>query len=211
MLNLLFHLDFSGTPASSINGSILIPFIVICVGLIIREGIKRRWGFTKTIFVASFAIYLFALAEILFFSIPFVPHEIVEARQFSHPRMNLVPFVDMLSQNTSIIFRNLIGNTVIFIPLGFFIPVLIKAESVWKKTIAIVFFTAILVEVVQFIGSFIIFKISWKVVDVDDVIMNILGGMIGLAAYLITEKLFKVSQDETDDIQMDCVIGEVNK
>jgi len=190
MLNLLFNIDFSGTPASSINGSTLIPFIIICLVLVVRAGIKRKWSSAKIVFLASFSLYLFTLIEIFFFSIPFIPHEIVEARQYSQPRMNLVPFVDMLSQPKSIIFRNLIGNIFIFIPLGFFIPALINATVVWKRAIALIICSALGVEIIQFIGSFIIFKISWKIVDVDDVIMNILGGIIGLATYLIIEKLF---------------------
>ena len=189
MLNFLFHLDFSATPASSINGSILVPFIIICLGLIIRVGLQRSWGATNIVFISSFAIYLFALVEILFFSIPIIPHEIVDARQFSHPRMNLVPFVDILSQPKSIAFRNLFGNIAIFIPLGFFIPALTETKNNYTRAMMIIISSALAVEVIQYIGSFVLFKIDWKVVDIDDVIMNIFGGMLGLATYLITSKL----------------------
>lgn len=69
-------------------------------------------------------------------------------------------------------FENLIGNIVLFIPLGILLPLLFKGtRSLWKILI-ISFLVSLAFEVIQLItvlGSF----------DVDDILLNTSGGVIG--------------------------------
>lgn len=189
MLNLLFGLDFSALPASSVNGVVLIPFMLVSVCIVIAVGLKKHWGLLRTVFVISFVVYLSVLVEVLFFSIPIIPSEIVAAREYSHPRMNLVPFRDILSASPMLIARNLAGNLLLFVPLGFFLPILMTGPKAIKQSIAIVIALSIATEAIQYIGSFLVFQLNWKVVDIDDLILNMAGGFIGIAVYLIAWKL----------------------
>lgn len=195
MLNLFFNMDFSAVPASTIGGAILVPFILISIITIIFVGIKRKLGAVGILFNIFFALYIFTLIEILFFSIPVNPSEIVAAREFSHPQMNLIPLRDILSEPLPIIIRNLVGNIIIFIPLGFFLPILIHRARKIKAAAIIVVVSALVVELIQFIGSFVIFQLNWKIVDIDDVLMNIIGGMIGIVAYYIFNQYFKLNPE----------------
>ena len=74
------------------------------------------------------------------------------------------------------VFTNLIGNILIFVPFGFFLPLASKFRSM-AMTVFLSFGLSLCVEMIQFItqvGSF----------DVDDLILNTLGGLIGY--YLFT-------------------------
>jgi glycopeptide antibiotics resistance protein len=81
--------------------------------------------------------------------------------------------------NSNIWINNLLGNIVLFIPLGIFIPILNKRlleTKLFISTILIALFCVELVQMLTKVGTF----------DIDDVILNSLGAMIGL----VLTKLF---------------------
>lgn len=77
---------------------------------------------------------------------------------------------------------NLLGNVLIFFPLGLALPLL------WKKMdrprAILVFFLA-LSGIVEFIQYFV-----GRSVDVDDIILNVLGGLLGFLAYRVLARFF---------------------
>ncbi len=93
-------------------------------------------------------------------------------------RYNLVPFReierfwtyrDELGIHS---FYNLAGNILGFVPAGFFIPILWENKRGFFFTVCVTFDMSLLVEILQIVlrvGSF----------DVDDLILNTLGGIIG--------------------------------
>lgn len=71
---------------------------------------------------------------------------------------------------------NLIGNVVMFIPLGYFIPSVSKKNSSFRKCISLCALIILIVEIVQLftlLGS----------CDIDDFILNIAGIIIGYGIY----------------------------
>lgn len=92
---------------------------------------------------------------------------------------NLIPFatiqnyiVNFSSFNFTTWFLNLFGNVIAFMPLGFLVPVLFKKVNGYKRVLVLSFLCTVLVEVMQLLlrrGSF----------DVDDIILNTLGGLAG--------------------------------
>ena len=76
---------------------------------------------------------------------------------------------------------NLVGNVVMFVPLGFFLPkVSARQRKLWR-TMLTTALLMILVEMVQ------LFSLRGSC-DVDDVILNVLGAVIGYGIYKIFEK-----------------------
>ncbi|MGE7094489.1 VanZ family protein [Lysinibacillus sp. NPDC048646] len=67
------------------------------------------------------------------------------------------------------------GNILLFMPLGFSIPLRFKVNKFWK-VILLGFFISFLVEVIQLFTSIRSF-------DVDDLILNTLGAIIGFVLY----------------------------
>ena len=82
------------------------------------------------------------------------------------------------------VWLNLFGNVAAFIPFGGFVPIVIKKEAgLWQ----IIFITAVfslIIECVQLVlrvGSF----------DVDDILLNTIGGFIGAVIFFVYRKLSK--------------------
>ena len=135
--------------------------------------------------VLLFVLYLLLLFYLLFFS------ETYGRTMDSGYRYNLEPFKeikrfwsnrDSLGWNSVII--NLAGNIVAFAPFGFFLPMLCRAgRNVFGCVILSALFS-LAVEVVQLfskVGAF----------DVDDILLNALGGLVGFLIYVVIKKLLR--------------------
>ncbi len=95
---------------------------------------------------------------------------------------NLIPFKEIFrySFGSRLFVKNIIGNMVMFIPYGFFIGCYVKKAN-WKTTFILVLVAALVIEATQLaIG---------RVFDVDDIILNVFGGMIGYFGYYMLDKL----------------------
>ncbi|KPU44249.1 VanZ like family protein [Oxobacter pfennigii] len=98
-------------------------------------------------------------------------------------RYNLYPFktiwnyfVNSEQYSFHILFINLAANIVTFIPLGFFMPLLFKG---FNSTIIMAVFSAIITIVIESMQ----FVFNVGVFDIDDIILNTLGCIIGFALY----------------------------
>ena len=100
---------------------------------------------------------------------------IIENEKYGIRNINLIPFRSIspyLKNFTEpFAFKNIIANIVIFIPLGFFISQ-IKPKNVFKALI-ICLFVILSIELIQ-----LFFKIGFF--DVDDIILNFIGSLIGM-------------------------------
>ena len=71
--------------------------------------------------------------------------------------------------------RNLLGNVLVFVPYGLYLQTLLKNKA-FAKSLLLVAATSVAVETTQLVfglGTF----------DIDDVILNCLGGVIGIMFY----------------------------
>jgi len=75
-----------------------------------------------------------------------------------------------------------LGNIFVFIPLGLFYRYLFKFG--FFKTIVAVFLTSLIIEISQ-----LVLKVG--VFELDDLILNTLGGIIGCVIYLLVERMKK--------------------
>ena len=96
---------------------------------------------------------------------------------------NLVPFREIIRFFTyreligmKAFFENLFGNILAFVPFGFMMPILNKECRKTARIILLTFLLSLIVENIQLvirIGSF----------DVDDLILNTLGGTLGIGIF----------------------------
>ena len=77
-------------------------------------------------------------------------------------------------------YRNVIGNIALFIPFGFFTSFYLKLD---KKRF-VIFLTMLVSLVIEFIQLNI-----GRAFDVDDIILNVIGGSIGYLIYRIMDKI----------------------
>ena len=97
-------------------------------------------------------------------------------------RLTLIPSVylfDYPAMKEALL--NLIGNITMFIPLGIVWPVCFKQLNSHRKVIAAGVGTSLLIEILQL-------PFFDRVSDIDDLILNSLGFLIGYGIYLLVKK-----------------------
>jgi len=126
-----------------------------------------------------FIIYLTVMVYFLFFSEQFgrVPSDTY--------RYNLEPFTEIrryIRYNKEIgsfnVIINIFGNVACFMPFGFVLPILSnKQRNIFKVTF-LSFLCSVTVELIQLVSKL-------GSCDVDDVILNTLGGLLGYIMFCI--------------------------
>ena len=111
--------------------------------------------------------------------------------------LNLLPFSwirETWSMGFLAMISQVIGNVLMFVPFGFLLSVVFKTCQSPIKT---------LITVASFYFSIDFFKyFICRSADIDDLILNTLGGMLGFGMYLITDKwLFtKINGQEKNEV-----------
>lgn len=98
--------------------------------------------------------------------------------------INYIPFKEIMRYKfgSKMFIYNVFGNILIFIPFGYFISRYIKPKKVWP-IITDALITSITVEAVQL-------KIG-RSFDIDDVMLNILGAILGYFVYIALDAIYK--------------------
>lgn len=98
--------------------------------------------------------------------------------------INYIPFKEIMRYKfgSKMFIYNVLGNILIFVPFGYFISRYIKPKKVWPIVIDALI-TSITVETVQL-------KIG-RSFDIDDVMLNIVGGMLGYFVYIALDAIYK--------------------
>ena len=126
-------------------------------------------------------VYLVLLVYLLFFSETYG-----RTTQQQGYRYNLIPFREIgrylfRVSDPFLKLLNLLGNIIAFLPFGFLLPVLDPQFQKWWRILLNTFSLSVSVEAVQLltmVGTF----------DVDDLILNTAGGMLGYALFVLLRK-----------------------
>ncbi len=172
-----------------------IPFMALelfftAVWLLVRSVV---WSRQKRIIWKHEALLLLMyinLAVIIRFT--FFPRELVNGHiqplifdvKTAFPfRINIIPFVNLLQyENKRDIIWNVVGNTAMFIPSGIILPVVYKKLNNFAKVVAAGALISLSIEVIQLpFGS--------RATDIDDLILNTIGVMIGYGIYSLVKKI----------------------
>ncbi|MUK88508.1 VanZ family protein [Ornithinibacillus sp. L9] len=105
---------------------------------------------------------------------------------------NIIPFKNTIEYltgferfNTDIIINNTLGNILIFLPLGIFLPLLFKKYRRFTKvfvTSIVISFSVEILQLVLKIGQF----------DIDDVILNTTGSIVGFFLLKIIKSVLTI-------------------
>ena len=162
----------------------LLLFVVILIVIRIAKVIinKEKFVFHKDFYTLVFILYMLALYYLL----------LSTENAFAYGT-NFIPFKEMTryAMGSKGFFYNVIGNIILFIPFGFFVSHYIQAKKTHQITI-IAFITSLTAELIQY-------KIG-RAFDVDDIILNIVGAIIGFLFFIgvktIENKLPKKLQND---------------
>ena len=108
---------------------------------------------------------------------------IFDAAKMFPPRINLVPMVYLLDYEVlREAMLNVIGNTAMFVPLGIVWPSVFRQLNTHGKVIAAGVGVSLAIEMLQL-------PFFDRVTDIDDLILNSLGFLVGYGIYLLVKKL----------------------
>lgn len=145
---------------------------------------------SKIIIYILFATYLAYLFDLVFFKYRSAftgINDITTLKLYLKHSANFQPFKTIMNYinnigniNNHIIITNILGNIVAFMPFGVFLPLALRFKGILKIMIHS-FFLSFFIETVQLtfrVGSF----------DIDDIILNTFGGLLGYIFYLLATK-----------------------
>lgn len=130
--------------------------------------------FHNILLYAVFGVYIFILLAFLFF------------KASSLQAVNLVPFhsiTDYLFNDGTLSLGNVLGNVVLFLPPGIYLTLFNRTKKITINTLWIVLIS-VAVEILQYV-------MRVGVTDIDDVLLNGLGGFLGIIIFKIIYKIFK--------------------
>ena len=144
----------------------IVIFSIIMISLRLTQIIlnKEKLVLHKEIINLGFVIYLLCLFHVVTF------------QDVSWSTSNFIPFKEMFRYEfaSPMFFKNVIGNMMMFLPYGFFISFYLKLR---KAPIAFTLslIASVVIETIQLLIG--------RVFDIDDIILNVIGGMFGFYLY----------------------------
>ena len=165
--------------SKTIQGVISFTWPMVLISIIVMTSFRicyliknnEKLVLYKELYMLIFGIYILCLFQVVTFQ--------------DDPTLssnNFIPFREILRYNiTSRLFiKNVLGNMIMFLPFGFFSSYYLKAKRAVLPLLLIII-ASVSIEFVQLsIG---------RVFDVDDIILNILGGLMGYAIYRVLNSI----------------------
>ncbi len=153
------------------------PIVFICSVIVITIKAydilvnKKEFIFYKEFIILTFIIYCICLFQIVTF------------QDVSWSTNNFVLFKEITRYDfgSSSFIRNVLGNVLLFVPLGFYYSYFLKIKN-YIYILLMVLLSSLTIETTQLLIG--------RVFDIDDILLNVIGGTIGYLSYLVLDKLF---------------------
>ena len=155
----------------SISGYLfMIPVFALYFLWLGKSGRTQSFLHTAAVFV--FGYYLFGLLTVT--GIGFT------STMNFHPNISWTPFIGMITGPVDTLL-----NVILFVPLGFFLPLLYKRYHNMKTVALSGFLVSFAVEFFQMFG--------WGSSDINDLITNTVGACVGFWAYCLFSRILPTS------------------
>ncbi len=167
---------------------------------------KKPFNWLKELIRMLVVVYTFMVISVTLFPLVLLGDNTYGINSFRS--LNYIPLMSIFSDIEQIgtaydgdtlfmlklIVKNVGGNILLLMPLGFFAPMLLDMYKRLKNTLLLGLVAALSIECLQFIE--LLFGIGMgRVVDIDDVICNVIGTVLG---FLIYRMIFAIlSKDMT--------------
>lgn len=166
------------------------PMVVISVIVIISFRVtqiiinKEKVELHKELLKLFFVIYILCLFQV------------VSQKDVSYGGINYIPFREMFRYmpGTYLFYKNILGNMLLFLPFGFFVSYFLNV----KKAMIVVILSIIASSSIEITQLYI-----GRVFDVDDILLNISGALIG---YFIYRIMFKFSLKIPEKLKQEWIL-----
>ena len=184
---------------SALKYAIVFSFIYIITKFIYLKHNKKKFVLKSEILYIIFGAYIVALLSqtiIPIWNIFFIDGKFsIEISTYNSRCLNVIPFKTILdyltgandfydNANMTIRVVNLLGNICLFIPFGFLFPMVSDKFSKAHITIIFGFLLSLFIEIMQFFVE--------RSSDIDDIILNCIGVILGFVCYKIFKKIIKI-------------------
>ena len=178
----LYNENYSNSSFKRVAGFVL--SILLLFAWIISVTIRRKQdNFLQAALLASFFVYVFAVLQLTGYFILFKEissygwWDKMDHRIEVQDRVNLEPFKTINIYQT--LGKQIMGNFVMLLPLGIYLPLLYR-----KLRKAYNFFLVLLICLLVSVGIELLqLATSYRGTDIDDVILNTLGGATGFLIF----------------------------
>ena len=184
--------------------------VILTIPYIIHQ--YRTYGATlplRILIVFSFIFYLLCCYFLV--SLPLPP--IDEVAQYTTPKMQLMPFASLkdITLSSSLVWDDpstylkalnepsvlqVVFNIVMTIPFGIYLRYYFNVT--FKKTLLFSFLLSLSFECLQLSGLLFVYPRPYRLFDVDDLITNTMGGVIGYAISPLIEHILP-SREQLDE------------
>ncbi len=192
------------------------PFIAFLIAIPYLIYQYRKYGslpFIRSLIFYSFVLYLMCSYFLVILPLPSMEY----VKNLTTPRMQLVlfRFVRDFINNThfvwydfstylptifSPVFYQVLFNLLLLIPFGIYLRYYYKCDL--KKVVIFTFLLSLFFEITQLTGLFFIYPRSYRIFDVDDLLINTLGGIIGYFVSPLVER-FLPSRKKVDEMSFE--------
>ena len=173
------------------TGVALAAVLVLCL--------VRRAGARRTFLYLALTAYVGAVAAVTLFPLPVgIQPGLPEGPAVVWGvTLNLVPFAGIartvadaarLGSWWTIAATIVGGNVLMFVPLGFMLPLLSGRLRRLRTAALALAGCSVAIELCQLIVGLAVAGSLYRVVDVDDVILNVLGGLAGFGLWKVCER-----------------------
>lgn len=154
---------------------VALPVAILFLIIFDRKRFAKKWGW-----VVLFVMYINAMLVMV--GVPDYKYMTWQ------PTINWIPFSDFSSSNI----LGMVLNIVMLIPFGAFLPIYFKKFRKLSVTVCAGALMSFAIEVIQLF--------SYRATDIDDLLMNTLGSLLGyvIGAFIIHKKI--KGEEENKDI-----------
>lgn len=177
----------------------LVAFLITIPFILIEYHKYGAISKMRVLIIYSFVLYLMTAYLLVILPLP----NIDEVAKLTTPKMRLIPFAFVIDfiKETPLIWSNpstylkalkdpsfytVFFNILMTVPFGMYLRYFFQKDL--KTTIKYSFFLSLFFELTQLSGLYFIYPRPYRLFDVDDLMMNTLGGIIG---FLLMGKLAK--------------------
>jgi len=156
---------------------------VVLAAFFIKDMLMHRKCIEKYLFDQLFVAYILVVLALVFFPLP----DAETAKELSEYTGRYIPFsfvADVIKDKSVESVLQVLFNVCMTIPFGMYLNYCTKAKK--AETVMVTFFFSLFIELGQLTGLFFLYSGSYRLFDVDDLLLNTLGGFTG---YLIIERL----------------------
>lgn len=168
------------------EGALIIEMGILLIYAIIM--LIRKVKFKRFVLNLAFGLYILVIIALCFFPIRFTYEGFNLAIG-----VNLIPFKGTIESISRFIqydalyeFIPVVGNFVMLMPLGVFYSIYVKN---YKLRFLYVFLFSVSIEVMQLLIGLLI-NSYYRSTDIDDVILNTAGGIIGILLFSFLKKMY---------------------